>query len=361
MKVGFVLNGKTFGGTEQHIINLTKGLYELGIECCVVTEQRELIKKLYEADIHVETLHFDNIMKACIGLRRILNRNFDVIHAHRVDSFAFTYFALQDTKVPLLCTIHSLFSPELLCSRERLYNSKAYSIWTNDLLRKADKVIAISDSVKKTLLDSGINEKNVSVIYNGVKSQDYVCFRNKASQRFTIGFVGRLHYEKGPDILLKAAKILSVKYGDQYRIVFVGDGPMKQELINMAREYKIEEVCSFKGFIDKPLDEMKEFDTLVLPSREEGMGLSILEAMSLKIPVIASMVGGVVEVINNGITGLLIEKENPFQLAQSIELLAKTPDLVSDICEKSYKLCKRKFSIKNFAKKHIQMYQSLLE
>lgn len=360
MKVNLILNGKTYGGTEQHTLNLAMGLRAMDVSCCVITEQHELINKLNEVGIPVETVPFGNFLKACKKIRRICVRDCNIVHAQRVDSFAYAYAAMQGLNIPVLCTLHSLFSPEILKATKEEIGINTGNILTTDLLQKADRLIAISRAVKESLVINNIDEKSIQIIFNGIGDTKPARIYDNRKETFTIGFVGRLDFEKGPDIILESARILAKKIPYQFKICFVGDGPLRNKLDQLVKNYNLDDYCIFKGFESNPLEVMSEFDVLVLPSREEGMGLVILEAMSLNVPVIATNVGGINEAVHDKYTGLLIEKENPEALANAIELLMKSPKMKLEMAENAFRVRKDKFSLQVFAGNHIKLYNSLL-
>lgn len=356
MRIIIILHGSSFGGTEQHLINLVPGLSKEGYRCCVLTDQENLLVELDKRQIENEYICFDNYSMAILKIRKFINDECDMVLAHRVDSLAFAYLALKSTKIPLICTIHSIYKEGVLEGVDSS-SGKVISISSNYLLNKTNTIIAISNAVKVSLIEAGINESKIKVIYNGVGNSESIKSQN--NKKYTIGFIGRLHYEKGPDILIDAFKILSEKYKNQMRLRIVGDGPMKMQIVDLIKEREIEDLCEIKGYVADSISEYAELDVLVLPSREEGMGLVLLEAFSAKVPVVASEVGGVTELIENCKTGILFEAEKSEVLANSLEKLYTNPVLAQNLVNKAYMVWEQNYTISIFVQEHIELLNKM--
>ena len=134
---------------------------------------------------------------------------------------------------------------------------------------------------------------------------------------FVVGFVGRLDRAKGADLLIDAAEIL--KYKDlSWRFVVVGDGPERTRLQNQVHRLGLDRMVVFAGLQENTAAVMRAFDVGVVPSRREAFGISALELMRMKVPVIVSPVGGLPELVRNGQTGLVLPQPAPQAIAASI-------------------------------------------
>ncbi len=140
--------------------------------------------------------------------------------------------------------------------------------------------------------------------------------------------VGRLHPTKGQDTLIRAVAILK-NVLPNITIEFIGDGPSKESCLQLARDLGVEDACSFEGDIrhDEVLKRMALATATVVPSRSEGFGLVNIESLAVGTPVVASCVGGIVEVIRDGVDGFLVPPDNPDALAERLLLLLSNPDL----------------------------------
>lgn len=172
------------------------------------------------------------------------------------------------------------------------------------------------------------DSRKVGVIYNGIEHDEKPEIR-RTNNKFVIGNIGRLMYQKGQEYLIEAALILKNKgYHFEYHIF--GEGEKKNELSNLIKKHKLEDSVFLKGYANDVYSTLKSFDIFALPSRYEGIPYVILEAMKASVPVIATEVGGINEVIGNMINGLLVQKENPQQLADSILKLYGSEKLRND-------------------------------
>ena len=145
---------------------------------------------------------------------------------------------------------------------------------------------------------------------------------NRLAPGLLVGVVARLSPEKGIDVLLQA-----LARRPDIPLVVVGDGGRRAELEALARDLGRAEATWFVGFQARPQDFIAGMDLFVLPSRREGLGLVLLEAMRAELPVVASNVGGIPDVVDHGVTGVLVPPEDPVALADAIERLLADPEL----------------------------------
>lgn len=141
-------------------------------------------------------------------------------------------------------------------------------------------------------------------------------------------FVGRMNHEKGVDTLLHAVSIL-MRDGMAVRLVLVGDGPRRTEYMALASELGLNEVAEFRGFIPYGPDLWAQYeraDVFVLPSRSEALGLVIIEAMARGLPVVATRVGGIPDLVRDGENGRLVSPDSPGSLAEAIASVLASDD-----------------------------------
>jgi glycosyltransferase involved in cell wall biosynthesis len=140
-----------------------------------------------------------------------------------------------------------------------------------------------------------------------------------------IGTVAHLSREKGLNYLIEAASIIP-DVQKRMRFVIVGNGNCRQELEKLVHEKGLTEVFHFAGFHSDISSFMKSFDMFALPSLSEGLSSAILEAMSASLPIVATNVGGIPELVTSGDNGLLVPPGDPAALAQAIRQLADNPE-----------------------------------
>lgn len=132
------------------------------------------------------------------------------------------------------------------------------------------------------------------------------------------------------------------------------------QLIRIVQEYKLDDKVEMTGFSNSPRLLMNRFTALVVPSRREGMGLVLPEAMSIKVPVVAATVGGIPEVVEHNVNGLLVEPDNPQALKKAMLRIANR-ELRQKLTEAAYQTWRRKFSSDVCANHHLNIYKRLLK
>ena len=180
------------------------------------------------------------------------------------------------------------------------------------MLRTSDQIIAVSEGVGGYL--EGLDLQHV-VVKNGLLPPRIDPLARKRlglePDTFVVGGIGRLHHQKGWDVLCAAAPAIRAQRPD-IQIIVVGDGPLREELKRMHGSDEVR----FEGYTRDASSLLGAFDLLVMPSRYEGLGLVAIEGMFSGIPIVASKVDGLVEVI--GETGRLVPPEAPDLLADAI-------------------------------------------
>ena len=201
--------------------------------------------------------------------------------------------------------------------------------------RLVDRVIAVSNDVRKRLISSGLSSEKIEVIYNGINLNafnpavvDYSAVRNefgiKAHEQ-VVGFVGKLDKGKGVHEMLSAMKYLAGIY-PLLKMIFAGEGPEHRRLEEDAKDSGLAGRVIFTGERKDITAIYAAMDICVLPSTEgEAFGLVLIEAMAMRKPVIGTMVGGISEIISHEVNGLLILPKDPDALAKAIRKYLDNP------------------------------------
>lgn len=227
----------------------------------------------------------------------------------------------------------------------------------------ATALLAVSESTRLDAIEEGVVPERVFVIPNGVDLPD-LDEEVGCAVRQTLGirsdqkvffYAGRLNYEKGPDLLLKAfAEVIDAV--PDARLVLAGDGPLRQELEDMALTFNIDEEVVFLGVRNDVPAIMKAADVFVLSSRTEGMPNAVLEAMALSTPVVAFEVGGVKDLLRDGFTGRLSKPDDPHSLAMAMIELATHDEERGRLASEGKKLVDESYRLEKVCK----MYEDLL-
>lgn len=220
---------------------------------------------------------------------------------------------------------------------------------------------AISDAVKKRTKEQGFES---TTIWNGIHPTDIVVKEKIMSSSINFRFVcvGRLYTpHKGQDILLKAVSILKNKGITNFHLDLIGEGEYRGQLESFIHESDISEQISFLGQKDRKYiySHLKDYDLFILPSRSEGFGLTIAEAMCAKVPVIVSNLDGPMEVIGNGKLGLTFISEDEKDLAVKLSNFINEGPNCTQI-EEAYKYAINEFDIDLTVKKYMLAYEEVI-
>jgi len=288
-------------------------------------------------------------------IKLIKRKNYNIIHVHLFPADIFA--ALASLFLPK--NVKWIFSEHSIYNRRR--SLKIFRILDIFIYSRYSKVICVSEQVKYALIEwLPCLKKKVTVIPNCVPLSGLSGLHLFKKYGYDILFVGRLTKAKGVDILLKAVRILKDKYRKKLKVAIVGDGSLKKNLYNMTVELGINEEVKFLG-VRKDIGKLMESSSVfVLPSRWEGLPMVILEAMSKGMSIIATKVGGIPEVIENGKEGILISPEDPEVLAKVIFILLNNRKLKMNLGFNAYKKVKEKYSIEVYSKNMLNFYESLM-
>jgi glycosyltransferase involved in cell wall biosynthesis len=211
--------------------------------------------------------------------------------------------------------------------------------WAGLTAARCDRIVAVSrDVAEHHARLSGLSADRYEVISNGIDVAAYArdgAARKRLRQEWgvpddgvLVAFVGRLDRQKGPDVLLRAwSHVHASNRAPQpaLRLVLAGEGPQRSEIESQIAQLRIQDGVRMLGFVRDVRAVLSAADLFVMPSRWEGFGLAAAEAMAAGLPVIATPVAGLREVVADGESGLLVDAEDAEALARSIEVLAYDP------------------------------------
>jgi len=229
------------------------------------------------------------------------------------------------------------------------------------------RVIAVSEAVKKQLVKYSISGKRIRVIYNGIDLKevlakeggvkDVVATAKISHMTFTIGTICRLTKEKGVDHLLKAIAAAQ-EFIPHLELVVIGDGPEKKNLVWVAKKLGIGQKVKFVGFQENVIDWINNFEIFVLPTREkESFGLVLLEAMARGKPVVATSVGGIPEVVEDKVTGLLVPPKDSATLGDALIYLYTRPDKRKEMGERGRERVLKLFTLERMVEEYVQEFE----
>jgi len=305
-------------------------------------------------------------------IKTVKKHQIDVLHAHfTLPGGLIGVITRKITSKPLVVTAHGY---DITCIR-----NLGYGLICNPFLRKivkktlksVDKVIAVSKSVKKRIIQLGIRDNKIKIIYNGVdlkrfcqsreilERSNILKHKNNWTHKRILLNVGSLVPVKGQKYSIEAMRDVIKEFPDSMLLI-CGAGPLKKPLHELVKRFDLQDYVKFMGEIrreDMPLY-YAIADVFLLSSLIEGHPISLLEAMAYSKPIIASEVGGIPEIITTGRTGLLVEKQSPKKLAQAICMVLRDKELAERIGRNAGELIKN-FSLEIQAKQVLSIYKDI--
>lgn len=366
------------GGLADTVLKLCSGLQEAGYNVSCVTgltrsphpEFLAYQKKRNFPIIKIDELrraihpYFD--LMALWKLIRIIGEvKPDIVHTHSSKAGILGRLAAAFWRVPVI--VHSphghifygyfnQFTTNIFILLERLLTKFSTKVITLTRLGKDDHVrLKIGPQEKFSIIPCGIRypvNKPAQVALEALKQ--HIGLNGEK----VIGWVGRLEPIKGCDIFLEACRTIHEHSDLKAKFVVVGDGVESSALKSKVMQLGLTETVCFLGNRTDVHNLMFLFDVFVLTSRNEGLGRVILEAMSCSVPVIATEVGGVPEIISDNVNGKLIPAENPVSLAHAIERLLKNEKLRGSFIQNAHHTCKH-FHFQNMIQRTDALYQQL--
>jgi len=237
----------------------------------------------------------------------------DVVHTHGYRTDVLHGPLARRMKFPWVATSHGFTGGN--------WKNRLYEALQRRAFRRCDAVVAVSRPMAKVLERSGVQQARLHCIPNAWSGRDHFLDRMTARQQldipsdvFCVGFIGRLGYEKGPDIFLEAVAKLQ---DSGFQAVLVGDGAMRADLESRIDASNLRERVKSAGRVENAGRLLKAFDVIVLSSRTEGTPIVLLEAMAARVPVVATRVGGIPDIVSER-EALLTAKEQPAEIAAAI-------------------------------------------
>ncbi|MCL4441115.1 MAG: glycosyltransferase [Firmicutes bacterium] len=370
LRVLHVIGGGEFGGAERHILNLATAMKKEMVEvsvCCLFADP--FVKVAREAGIKSHSVPMRHKMDFGIVTKLrdlIIEEKIDIVHTHGVRANLVGRLAARMAGVEtVVTTVHSLLAQDY---------PDLFSRLANTFIERASRgltthFIAVSGGLQKALVQQGIPEKRITVIYNGLNPDFFRIKGSVGRWRQSAGFspgvplvaiVGRLHPVKGHLYFLRAAAEILKERTDVHFLV-VGSGPERDSLEDYTMKLGISDHVTFTGFVSDVSELMPDLNLLIVPSLWEGFGLTALEAMAVGVPVVATSVGGLPEIVDHGTTGLLVPPADEAGLTRGIVWMLDHPQEAVEMAAAAKEVVEQKFSASAMARRTEDLYWRLLE
>lgn len=347
MNILFLYPRLGVGGAQKVIIDLVNNLDDKEFKIVLGCNGGERISQLNK-NIKIEKIDFLNksplgILKSIIELTKVVKKNnIQVIHSHHRYTTAISNILFKFNKnIKVIHTEHNVFPDK------------------NFINLRGENIIAVSNVVRDNLIKNRVKEKNVKLIYNGIKVDESITLNDRNDDIIRIGVIARLNKQKGHMYLLMALKDI-VKHMNNIKVSLIGDGEEKDRLLGFVENNELGEYIEFCGNVDDVPSIIQKFDFFILPSEYEGLPISILEVMSKMRILIATDVGGNCEIIEDGVNGFIVEPKNVKALENKLNYVIKNFNKLDIINKKAYETIKNNFSLENMVEYHKKYYYKII-
>lgn len=258
------------------------------------------------------------------------------------------------SSLPVVSTLHG-FTGEGL-------RAKVYDVALRYVHRRAAAVVAVSPAIARRLESRGVAPAAVRRIPNAWRSAAGPLSREASRRELgvspdapLVGWVGRLSYEKGPDLMIEAWARLELP---DARLSMIGDGPLRESLEARAAELGIAGQVRWHGLVDSATRVYPAFDVLALSSRTEGAPMVILEAMTMRVPIVAAAVGGIPDMLTAD-EAVLVAPESVEALARGLREALSDPAASRTRAEAAQRRVQRDFSVDAWIDRHVALYATV--
>jgi len=377
-KIFICITKSNWGGAQRYVYDLSTSLPKTNYNVSVLFGENGLLeKKLKEKGI--ETIQLKNSqrnlnlfkdIKLLFELIKLFKKEKpDIIHLNSskmglIGSLAGKFAGIKK----IVFTVHGWAFNEDRSWLQKFIFWKMQA-WTVLL---CDTTIAVSEDVKKQLKPKYL-QKNIEVIHNGIDEfslsskeeakNKIITFikdtklENTILNKTWIGTISELHKNKGLKYAVEAINKIDNSLKEDLLFVIIGEGEERKEIEKLLINLKLENKVFLTGRIENASSYLKAFDIFTLTSITESLGYVLLEAGKAEVPVIASKVGGIPEIINDS-TGFLVERKNPEKITEAIEYILKNPEKSLLIANNLKNKVDNEFTLKEMMNKTIKIYLS---
>ena len=364
-KILHIIGGGEIGGAEQHVLTLLNGIDRTRFTphlVCLTDGPFAALARETNIPTITRSMHFPLDLSPLPGIIRwARQKGINLVHTHGSRANLLGRLGARWLGVPSLTTVHSSLAHDYL------------SPWSARMALGLDRltlpltsgIITVSEYLAKEVALRG--GRNLETIYNG---QAPISFADPSSSRhlfrlqwgipadaLVIGTIGRHHPTKGQTYLIKAASQLCFKFPNLH-LLLIGDGPLRQDLELELKQSTIP--YTLTGYLPQAYEALPAMDLFVLPSISEGMGLVLLEAMQAGVPIVASAVGGIPEVVRAGKDGLLVPPGDVAGFSNACSKIIENPDLAKSLVLSGLSRWP-KFSADSMIRETEQVYTRILD
>ena len=365
----YVIADSSLTGAPRHLLSLVGNLDPKEFSVSVILPQGPLADELNR--LHINTflvpMRSRSDMAAVSAIRKLLIKyDPDILHAHGQRAGLLARLAVRELPIKVVYTEHT-WTEDFKLENPLLHWAHIRSLRMLD--KGTDMTIAVSQAVADFLVAANITKPDkIKVIYNGiaiindgsVDNEERLLEKyNLCKKDVVIGTVGSLNIQKDTATLLRAFPYI-IKKIPTAKLVIVGAGPLQNWLQNLAKKLKVSTSVIFTGALPRIDSILKTFTVFVLCSKSEAFGISILEAMKAHIPVVATKVGGIQEIITHNRNGILVIPGDPKKLAVTIMKLLNDKKLQKKLTVGGDETL-HKFTVTTMVRETEKLYKQLVK
>jgi len=361
-RVGLCITELDPGGAEKNLVRLAEGLHRRGwpVHVFCLAGPTELAERLRRNGVEVWCLEACCRLDLRVLLR--LTRQLRRVRPQLLHTFLW-HANLAGRVAAWLAGVPHVVSGVRVAEKDGPWRL-AVDRWTNRLV---DVNVCVSEGVRRFCVEQvRLLASKCVVIPNAVdvaevdqaEPVDWTSLGVPAGSRVVL-FVGRLALQKAPETLLEAAPHVLDRFDDVW-FVLVGDGPLRRRLERLAARLPHGRRVRLLGWRRDAVRLMKAAYCLALPSRWEGMPNAVLEAMAAGVPVVATQVEGVTELVDDGRTGLTVPTDQPDRLAAALVQLLEQPELARRLADAGRRLVRTRYRVERMVSEHERLYEKLL-
>ncbi|MBI5961164.1 MAG: glycosyltransferase [Chloroflexi bacterium] len=367
LRLLYVIDSLKIGGAEMLLLGMARRYLSEGHEIRIAYFSEGGLHKDFEALGIPLTRLSQRGLKDPRALTRLVNliRTYrpDVIHTHLFKSDLVGQIGAALTRVPArISTLHNT---------SQWRKNPLFSGIMRGVMLPCDRIIAVTQYVRDYAHQwSHYPLSRMIVIENGVDTirfdpdhttpLDRQAVWGLAPDSPVIGVIGRLHPAKGHDILLRAA-VEIVREVPTAQLIIIGDGELRAALESLSIELSLQDHVVFTGFMRDMPGVMAALDVVVFSSRWEGLPVTLLEAMSMGRPVVATSVGGIPDVLTHETNGLLVLPDNPAALAQEVLRILRDVTLAGRLGKSAQETICERYSADVMVQRIMKLYREILE
>ena len=377
-RILYVITKPTWGGAQKYVFELAVGARKAGHEVTVACgAQGELTKRLEDAGVPVVSvpgLGRDiapiSDIKALISLTKLITvLQPDIVHGNSSKAGLVAAIAARFARVPRI-----IFSAHGWAFNESrpVWQKGIFAVFHLITVWLSDSVICVSEAVKRDSSWMPFSAKKMIVIPLGIAP---VILESKGSARAKlapasnaqsaliqsspvwIGTLAELHPTKGLDVAIAAFTLIAPQF-PQTALLLIGEGQDRNRLVELAKNSGFSKRILFCGHIRHAAECLSALDIFLFPSRSEALGFAALEAGNASLPVVASNIGGIPEVIENGVSGLLVPVNDVHGFAHALSSLLSAPELREKLGQTLHEKVLKDFSQGQMLEKTLALYKN---